>query len=52
MAWMKMKNTNVFAIVLLAVGLGSLALGVAYSAYTVTSNLRSAIGIAETGTNT
>ena len=39
MACIKMKNTNTFAIVLLAVGLGSLALGLAYSAYTVTSNL-------------
>ena len=41
MACIKMKNTNTFAIVLLVVGLGSLALGLAYSAYTATSNLRS-----------
>ena len=37
-----MKNTNAFAIVLLAVGLGSLALGLGYSAYTATSYVRSA----------
>lgn len=36
-----MKNTNVLAIVLLAVGLGSLALGLGYSAYTAASYVRS-----------
>ncbi len=42
MACIKMKITNTLAIVLLAVGLGSLALGLAYSAYTATSYVRSA----------
>lgn len=37
-----MKNTNTLAIILLAVGLGSLALGLAYSAYAATSYVRSA----------
>jgi hypothetical protein len=37
-----MKNTTAFAIALLAIGLGSLAMGLAYSAYTATSYVRSA----------
>ena len=49
MAWIKMKNTNAFAIVLLAVGLGSLVLGLGYSAYTATSYLRSTNWISRNG---
>jgi len=44
-----MKNTNAFAIVLLAVGLGSLVLGLGYSAYTATSYLRSTNWISRNG---